>query len=256
MNNNNIVLEAQNIFKSYNNKCVVNNVSLVAKKNDVISIIGPSGAGKSTFLRCLNLLDIPDSGQILLNNNPISLVKGKASSLKVKNHKDLINLRRKVGFVFQNFNLWQHLTVIQNITESPIYSLKIPKNEAYQKAEEILVKVGIFNKSNNYPNELSGGEQQRVAIARTLAMDPEVILLDEPTSALDPERTEEVKEVISTLAKEKTTILVTHEVSFSKAVSNKIAFFNNGQIEEEGSVEEIFDNPKSARLQQFLKNSL
>lgn len=256
MDNKNIVLEVKNISKYYNHKCVLNNVSLVANKNDVISIIGPSGAGKSSFLRCLNLLDTPDSGEILLNNNPISLVKSKNNSLRAKYPKELLHLRRKVGFVFQNFNLWQHLTVIENITESPIYSLKVPKKDAYAKAEDLLVKVGIFNKSNSYTNELSGGEQQRVAIARTLAMNPEVILLDEPTSALDPERTKEVKEVISNLAKEKTTILVTHEVSFCKAVSNRIIFFNNGKIEEEGYTEEIFNNPKSTRLQQFLKNSL
>ncbi|KAL0263886.1 UNVERIFIED_CONTAM: hypothetical protein PYX00_010860 [Menopon gallinae] len=249
------ILEAKNIYKSYNNKPILNNVSLEAKEHDVISIIGSSGTGKSTFLRCLNLLNHPNDGELFLNNKKIPLIKGRDGLLKAKCNKELLELRRKVGFVFQNFNLWHHLTVIQNITESPIHSLNIPKKKAYEKAEELLVKVGLCSKAHNYPYELSGGEQQRIAIARALAMDPEVILLDEPTSALDPEKTSEVKEVISCLAKEKTTILVTHELNFCKAVANRVIFFNNGKIEEEGTAEDIFNNPKSERLKQFLANT-
>ncbi|KAL0265500.1 UNVERIFIED_CONTAM: hypothetical protein PYX00_010959 [Menopon gallinae] len=254
--NKRTILEAKNISICFNKKVIIKNVSLAAKEHDVISIIGSSGTGKSTFLRCLNLLNHPQSGELYLNNKNIPLVKGKDGLLKAKSKKELLELRRKVGFVFQNFNLWQHLTVIENITESPIYSLNIPKKQAYEKAEELLVKVGLCNKAYNYPHHLSGGEQQRVAIARALAMDPEVILLDEPTSALDPEKTNEVKEVISNLAKEKTTILVTHELHFCKAVSTRVIFFNQGIIEEEGSAEEVFNNPKSERLAQFLANSL
>jgi len=254
MKNKPTILEARNICKSYNNKIILNNISLVAKENDVISIIGSSGAGKSTFLKCLNLLNSPSSGELYLNNEKINLIKGSDGLLKAKNQKELLHLRRKVGFVFQNFNLWQHLDVLSNITEAPIHTLKIPKKEAIAKAEELLIKVGLYDKRKNYPFELSGGEQQRIAIARTLAMNPEVILLDEPTSALDPEKTKEVKEVISSLAKEKTTILVTHEISFCKAVSNRVLFFNEGKIEEEGSPEEIFNNPKSERLKKFLSS--
>ncbi|MGV3278083.1 ATP-binding cassette domain-containing protein [Rickettsiales bacterium LUAb2] len=250
------ILEAKNICKLHNNIPIINNISLTAYEHEVTTIIGPSGTGKSTFLRCLNLLNYPNSGELYLNNKKI-LLEAKHNELHPKNSKELLDLRQKVGFVFQNFNLWQHLTVLQNIIEAPTHVLKQKKDEAIHNAELLLDKVGLLNKRDAYPISLSGGEQQRIAIARTLAMKPLVMLLDEPTSALDPEKTREVTDVLNTLAKEGTTmIIVTHEMGFCKAISNKVIFLNNGKVEEEGNPSDVFDNPKSLRLQQFLNSVL
>lgn len=252
----NKVLEVKNISKSYQGRLILNDISLTCFEHDVISIIGGSGAGKSTFLRCMNLLTPPSAGEIFVNEEQIPLINRKGE-LQPKKHNDLLKLRQSIGFVFQSFNLWQHKTSLENIIEAPIHVLKKSKAEAIEQAEFLLNKVGLHNKKNNYPNELSGGEQQRVAIARTLALNPSIILLDEPTSSLDPEKTKEVTNVLKQLAEEGTSmIIVTHDIGVCKSISSRVVFLNNGVIEEEGKVESILYNPNSVRLQQFLNSVL
>lgn len=245
------------LHKSYGEHLVLKGVSLHAKKGDVISIIGSSGSGKSTFLRCINFLEQPSSGQIILNGETLTTVETK-TGLQVANAKQLQDFRTKLTMVFQHFNLWNHMTVIQNVMEAPIRVLKLSKSVAYERAAKYLEKVGIpRNAFDKYPVNLSGGQQQRVSIARALAMEPEVLLFDEPTSALDPELVGEVLKIMQNLAEEGTTmIVVTHEMGFARNVSNHVIFLHQGLIEEEGDPESVFGQPKSPRLQQFLSGAL
>ena len=252
--NNALVLDVQDLHKSFGDLKILKGISLSLYKGEVISLLGSSGSGKSTFLRCLNLLETPDSGRLILNNEELEL-KASPKGLIAKNQKQLQKYRSKVGMVFQSFNLWAHMTVLENVIEAPIHVLGIPRKEAIATAEILLDKVGLLNKKDTFPNSLSGGQQQRVAIARTLAMNPDVILFDEPTSALDPELVQEVLKVIQELAKEgMTMIIVTHEMDFARNVSDKILFFHQGVIEESGAPDEMFNNPKSERFKQFINH--
>ena len=250
-------LAVENIHKRYGETEVLKGVSLAARPGDVISILGSSGSGKSTFLRCINLLEQPNQGAIWLDEQEIKLRPGKHGMLRAENQKALQQLRTKVSMVFQSFNLWSHLNVLQNIIEAPVHVKKVPKPEAIDKARANLAKVGLnTDVEKKYPAQLSGGQQQRVAIARSLTMDPEVMLFDEPTSALDPELVGEVLKVIQALAIEgRTMIIVTHEINFARHVSNRVVFLSEGKIEEEGPPDEVLGRPKSERLIQFLSGT-
>lgn len=248
------VLEVQNLHKSFGELEILKGISLSLYKGEVISLLGSSGSGKSTFLRCLNLLENPNAGTIALNQEVLEL-KESPKGLVAKNQKQLQKYRSKVGMVFQSFNLWAHMTVLENVIEAPVHVLGIPKREAIATAEKLLDKVGLLDKKDVYPSSLSGGQQQRVAIARTLAMNPEVILFDEPTSALDPELVQEVLKVIQELAADgMTMIIVTHEMDFARNVSDQILFFHQGVIEESGEPEVMFTNPTSERFKQFINH--
>ena len=249
-------LEVQDLHKRYGSHEVLKGVSLKAAAGDVISIIGSSGSGKSTFLRCINLLEQPHAGKILLNNEELKLVANKDGALKAADPKQLQRMRSRLSMVFQHFNLWSHMTAMENIMEAPVHVLGMSKAEAREKAELYLAKVGVSHRKDAYPGHMSGGEQQRVAIARALAMEPEVMLFDEPTSALDPELVGEVLNVIKGLAEDgMTMLLVTHEMRFAFEVSDKIVFMNQGRIEEQGPPKELFERPQSPRLAEFLKNT-
>ncbi|WP_323841061.1 MULTISPECIES: ABC transporter ATP-binding protein [unclassified Moraxella] len=247
-----IALDLQDIHKSYGSLQVLKGVSLTAHDGDVISILGSSGSGKSTLLRCINLLENPTQGKIIVGGKELILTN-KKGELAAKNPKQLEDLRSKIGFVFQNFNLWPHKTILDNIIEGPTQVLKQPKSQAIAEAEQLLDKVGLLDKKNAYPDNLSGGQRQRVAIARALAMKPQVLLFDEPTSALDPELVNEVLAVMRELAGEgRTMLIVTHEMRFAREVSDKIVFLHQGRIEEMGTPAEVFDNPKSERVREFM----
>jgi histidine transport system ATP-binding protein len=250
-------LVVDNIHKQYGNKEVLKGVSLSAKKGDVISIIGSSGSGKSTFLRCINFLEKPNAGAIRLGNEDIRLGSNRHGELQVLDQKQLQRMRTKLAMVFQHFNLWSHLTVLGNVIEAPMHVLGLSRAEAVQRGEKYLAKVGLSDFADSYPSHLSGGQQQRVAIARALAMEPEVLLFDEPTSALDPELVGEVLKVMQGLAAEgRTMIVVTHEMAFAREVSTQVIFLHNGQIEEQGSPQQVFSQTKSERLRQFLSGAL
>jgi arginine/ornithine transport system ATP-binding protein len=250
-------LEVQDLHKRYGEHEVLKGVSLAAKAGDVISIIGSSGSGKSTFLRCINLLEQPHSGRILLNNEELKLLPSKDGSLRAADEKQLQRMRSRLSMVFQHFNLWSHMNVLENVIEAPVHVLGMNKREALEKAEHYLNKVGVAHRKHAYPAHMSGGEQQRVAIARALAMEPEVMLFDEPTSALDPELVGEVLKVMQDLAQEgRTMVVVTHEMGFAREVSNQLVFLHKGLVEETGCPKEVLANPKSERLQQFLSGSL
>lgn len=248
-------LELKDIHKSFGDLKVLKGVSLTANDGDVISILGSSGSGKSTLLRCINLLENPSQGQILVGQEELQLKPGKDGNLIAANRKQLEQMRSRIGFVFQSFNLWPHKTILENIIEAPVQVLKQPKAEAIARAEQLLEKVGLADKRNAYPDNLSGGQKQRVAIARTLAMDPQVLLFDEPTSALDPELVNEVLAVMKELADEgRTMLIVTHEMRFARDVSSQVVFLHEGQIEEMGPPEQMFNNPKSPRVQDFMSS--
>jgi len=250
-------LIVKNIYKKFGDTPVLRGVNLKANAGDVISIIGSSGSGKSTLLRCINLLEKPNQGNIILNGEELRLTLNKSGELDAQDEKQLSATRSKLSMVFQHFNLWPHMTVLENITEGPISVLKISKEDANSRAEKYLQKVGLTDFKNKYPISLSGGQQQRVAIARALCMEPEVILFDEPTSALDPELVGEVLKVMKDLASEgRTMIVVTHEMAFAREVSNHIIFLHKGVIEEEGIPANVLANPKSERLRQFLSGNL
>ena len=247
-----IALNLKDIHKNYGSLEVLKGVSLTAHDGDVISILGSSGSGKSTLLRCINLLEKPSSGEIFIGQEKLELIE-KKGELVAKNPKQLEKLRSKIGFVFQNFNLWPHKTILQNIIEGPTQVLGINKDEAIADAQRLLDKVGLLSKKDAYPDNLSGGQKQRVAIARTLAMKPQVLLVDEPTSALDPELVNEVLAVMKELADEgRTMLIVTHEMRFAREVSSQVVFLHQGRVEEMGPPDEIFDNPKSARVKEFM----
>ena len=250
-------LAVENIHKAYGTTEVLKGVSLAARPGEVISILGSSGSGKSTFLRCINLLELPNQGAIWLDDQEIKLRLGKNGMLRAENQRALQQLRTKVSMVFQSFNLWSHLNVLQNIIEAPVHVKKIPKPDAIAKARANLAKVGLNSEvEKKYPAQISGGQQQRVAIARALTMDPEVMLFDEPTSALDPELVGEVLKVIQALATEgRTMIIVTHEINFARHVSHRVVFLSEGKIEEEGPPGEVLEQPKSERLVQFLSGT-
>ena len=237
------MIEVKNLDKSYGKLHVLKGVSLNVQKGEKIAIIGPSGSGKSTFLRCLNLLETPDSGTINFEGTDIT-AKGT----------DINKIRQKMNMVFQHFNLFPHLTVLQNITLAPL-TLKIQtKEEAEENAMKLLQLIGLKDKANSYPSSLSGGQKQRIAIVRSLAMKPDVILFDEPTSALDPEMVGEVLQLMKDLAhKGMTMLVVTHEMAFAREVATRVLFMADGNIEEQGTPEEVFDNRKSERLRNFLK---
>jgi len=240
------VIEVKNLKISFGDLHVLKDVSIHIKQGEKIVVIGPSGSGKSTFLRCLNRLENPSGGTILFEGKDMT-----------SPDTDLDIPRRKMGMVFQNFNLFPHLTVMQNITLAPV-TLKLKSQEEAEKdALRLLERVGLTEKANVYPSTLSGGQKQRIAIVRALAMQPDVMLFDEPTSALDPEMVGEVLNVMKDLAKEgMTMVVVTHEMGFAREVADRVLFMNGGYIEEEGTPEQIFQNPKSERLQQFLKSVL
>ncbi|MGB1311298.1 MAG: ABC transporter ATP-binding protein [Leucothrix sp.] len=250
------VLQIDNIKKRFGDLEVLHGLSLEAEKGDVISLIGSSGSGKSTFLRCINLLEIPDQGDISLSGELIKLNTNRAGLRSPADPKQVQQLRSRIGMVFQQFNLWSHMTVLENVMEAPVRVQGLAKAEAKDTALEFLEKVGIEDKQDTYPAFMSGGQQQRAAIARALAMRPDAILFDEPTSALDPELVGEVLGVMRQLAEEGTTmIVVTHEMAFARDVSNKAIFLHQGLIEEQGRPSDLFNSPKSERLQQFLSNT-
>ncbi len=250
-------LLVEDLRKSYGNNEVLKGVSLSANAGDVTCIIGSSGSGKSTLLRCINLLEQPNQGRITLNGESLRLVSDKNGALKAEDPKQLQRLRSKLAMVFQHFNLWSHMTALENVIEAPIHVLGQSKAEALERGEQLLNRVGVAHRKHMYPAHMSGGEQQRVAIARALAMEPEVMLFDEPTSALDPELVGEVLKVMRDLADEgRTMVVVTHEMGFAREVSNSAIFLHHGLIEEQGKPKEILVNPQSERLRQFLSGSL
>lgn len=240
------MIEVKNLKISFGKLNVLKDVSINIQKGEKIVIIGPSGSGKSTFLRCLNRLETPDGGQILFEGNDLTDPK-----------TDLDLCRQKMGMVFQHFNLFPHLTVLQNITLAPVTLKLKTEEEAKSEAMQLLERIGLPDKANVYPSTLSGGQKQRIAIVRSLAMHPDVMLFDEPTSALDPEMVGEVLEVMKDLARDgMTMVVVTHEMGFAREVADWVLFMNEGYIEEEGTPDEIFQHPKSERLQQFFKSIL
>jgi octopine/nopaline transport system ATP-binding protein len=243
----------QDLHKSFGNLEVLKGVSLSAREGDVVAMIGSSGSGKSTFLRCINFLETPTKGRITITGEEIAMKPGRDGNLHAADKRQLERLRTKLGMVFQSFNLWQHMTVLQNVIEAPVHVLGLSKAEAVARAEALLNKVGLFEKRDQYPAFLSGGQQQRAAIARALCMEPKVMLFDEPTSALDPELVGEVLRVIRDLANEgRTMILVTHEMKFARDVASHIIYLHQGVIEEEGPPEKVFGNPASERCRQFV----
>lgn len=248
-------LKAQNVYKAFGDNQVLRGVDLLAHEGDVVSLIGSSGSGKSTFLRCINFLELPDSAEISMGDIAISVNEQNRASLLKQQHTSIQLLRSRLGMVFQDFNLWTHLTVLENVTQGPVKVLGQARQEAIGVAMELLDKVGISEKASQYPVQLSGGQQQRVAIARALAMQPRVLLFDEPTSALDPELVGEVLKVMRELAMEgRTMIVVTHEMGFAREVSSHAIFLDEGRIGEEGSPEALFKNPETERCRQFINS--
>lgn len=242
MNAKNCIIKVENMTKAFGENVVLENINTEVYQGDIIAIIGPSGCGKSTFIRTLNMLETPTSGAIYVDG--VNLVEKGT---------DINKMRQKVGMVFQHFNLFPNLSVLKNITLAPIKTGKMSESEANEKAMELLRRVGLEDKANAYPDTLSGGQKQRIAIVRALAMDPEVLLFDEPTSALDPEMVGEVLNLMKELAESgMTMVVVTHEMGFAKEVANRVLFFDEKGIKEEGTPSEIFDTPKSERLQNFL----
>jgi ABC-type histidine transport system ATPase subunit len=249
------VLELKQLEKNFGENRVLKGINLSAKKGDVISIIGSSGSGKSTMLRCINFLETPDNGSINVCGETIDCSEVNLSNPDKKLQNQIINVRKKLGMVFQSFNLWSHMNILDNITEAPVHVLGKDKEDAEQEAMKLLEQVGIKDKAYDYPVHLSGGQQQRAAIARALAISPEILLFDEPTSSLDPELVDEVLSVMRKLAEEgKTMLVVTHEMEFARKVSNKVIFLHDGLIEEEGHPDTVFTNPQSERCRNFLFN--
>ncbi|WP_027348825.1 ABC transporter ATP-binding protein [Halotalea alkalilenta] len=240
------------LHKSFGDNPVLRGLSLTARKGDVITLIGASGSGKSTFLRCMNLLERPNAGEIVVHGESIRF-KDTRRGREVADHRQVERIRSKLSMVFQNFNLWAHMTLLANVIEAPIHVLKVPKAEARARGMALLERVGLAERANYYPAQLSGGQQQRGAIARALAMEPEVMLFDEPTSALDPELVGDVLRVMRELADEgRTMIVVTHEMAFARDVSSQVVYLHQGRVEEAGPPGQVLDNPTSPRLRQFL----
>ncbi|PCE32002.1 ABC transporter ATP-binding protein [Burkholderia ubonensis] len=258
MNSQTQKLFVDDLHKRYGSNEVLKGVSLKANAGDVISVIGSSGSGKSTMLRCINFLEQPNAGRIFVDGEEVRTALDKTGALRAAEPKQLQRVRTKLSMVFQHFNLWSHMNVLENVIEAPVNVLKLNKRDAEERAREYLEKVGLPPRvEKQYPSHLSGGQQQRVAIARALAMHPDVMLFDEPTSALDPELVGEVLKVMQKLAEEgRTMVVVTHEMGFARNVSNHVMFLHQGRVEEEGVPAEVFANPKSERLRQFLSGSL
>jgi len=252
----NAPLIATDIHKTFGDNEVLKGISLEAHKGDVISVLGSSGSGKSTFLRCINLLEIPTSGDIQVHGEKVEFKINRHKERVPANIKQVERMRSQLSMVFQGFNLWSHMTVMENIIEAPIHVLGVSRAEAIERAEAHLNRVGLYERKDYYPAHMSGGQQQRAAIARALAMDPEVMLFDEPTSALDPELVTEVLKVMRGLAEEgRTMVVVTHEMAFARDVSNKVMFLHKGKIEEFGSPKQVFENPNSERFKQFISSA-
>lgn len=248
-------IRVDNLHKRFGQLEVLKGVSLSAQPGDVVAVIGGSGSGKSTMLRCINLLEMPTSGEIAIQGETYRLRSGKNDDQQPVDRKQVQRIRAQLGMVFQSFNLWPHRTVLGNVTEVPIHVLGVPRGEAEDRARKALDRVGLSQKLDAWPGHLSGGQQQRAAIARVLAVDPLAMLFDEPTSALDPELVGEVLTVIRDLAQEKRTmILVTHEMAFARDVASHVVFLRDGRIEEQGPPEQIFGAPESPHLQQFIRS--
>lgn len=246
MNDNTVILEVKNLRKSFEEHEVLKGISTTIRKGDVLALIGPSGCGKSTFLRSLNLLEVPTEGHVLFEGTDLT-----------DKSVDINHVREKIGMVFQQFNLFPNMTIKENIMLAPVKLGRMTKEEAANKALELLARIGLSEKADAYPAQLSGGQKQRVAIVRSLAMNPDIILFDEPTSALDPEMVGEVLSVMKELAETgMTMVVVTHEMGFAREVANRVMFINDGVIQEENTPEEIFGNPKNPRLREFLSKVL
>lgn len=249
----NVALEVKQLRKSFGRLEVLKGVSLTAREGDVISIIGSSGSGKSTLLRCINFLEVPDAGEVVIGGELIQTKKRKDGARVPADRKQVDRIRSSLGMVFQSFNLFSHMTVLENVIEGPVHVQKRPRSEVITEAEALLAKVGIAEKRDQYPSHLSGGQQQRAAIARALACHPQVMLFDEPTSALDPELVGEVLRVIHQLAREgRTMLIVTHEIAFAREVSSRVVFIDEGTILEEGPPDQVLEDPASDRCRQFL----
>ncbi|MGR3821288.1 MAG: ABC transporter ATP-binding protein [Salipiger marinus] len=250
------VIEIRDLHKSYGPLEVLKGVSVTARRGDVVSLIGSSGSGKSTLLRCCNLLEDSQQGEILFKGEPVRW-SGQGAARRPADPKQVLRIRTTLSMVFQQFNLWAHMTILQNVMEAPLTVLGRPRDEVEAAARGYLDKVGIGDKADAWPGQLSGGQQQRAAIARALCMEPEALLFDEPTSALDPELEQEVVRVIRDLAEEgRTMILVTHDMKMARDVSDQVIFLHQGLIEEEGAPDRLFDAPQSARLQGFLRSTM
>ena len=246
-------LTVSDIHKSFGALEVLKGLSVTARKGDVISILGASGSGKSTFLRCINLLEIPDRGSITVGGETVAMKTNRRGRNVPADIRQVERIRARLAMVFQQFNLWSHMTIMENVIEAPCHVLKISRQEALARGETYLRKAGIIDKADAYPAHLSGGQQQRAAIARALAMEPEVMLFDEPTSALDPELVGEVLQVMRDLAAEgRTMMVVTHEMGFAREVSSRVLFLHQGLIEEDGSPDQVFNSPRSERFRQFI----
>lgn len=246
------VVEIEGLHKSFGSLEVLKGISFRACEGEVVALIGSSGSGKSTLLRCINMLEIPDGGTVKIAGEMIKL-HGEGSHRRIADEEQIRRIRSELGMVFQSFNLWAHLTILQNVMEAPLIVQRRNSAEVEKEAVAMLAKVGIGEKAHAYPNQLSGGQQQRAAIARALCINPRVMLFDEPTSALDPELEVEVLRVIKILADEgRTMVLVTHDMEFARSVSDRVIFLHQGKIEEEGTPDEVFGATRSARLKQFL----
>ena len=245
----------KDLRKSFGPLEVLKGVSLQAHDGDVLAILGASGSGKSTMLRCINMLEVPDGGEVTIGGEAIRLKRGRRGRPEPADRRQVERMRSRVAMVFQSFNLWSHMTVLENVIEAPVHVQGRPKAEAVAEGEALLAKVGIADKRGHYPSHLSGGQQQRAAIARALAMRPQVMLFDEPTSALDPELVGEVLRVMRALAEEgRTMLVVTHEMGFARDVASRVVFLHKGMVEEEGAPAEVFGQPKSDRFRQFISS--
>ncbi len=250
-------LQVEDLHKSFGSIEVLKGISLEAHEQDVISILGSSGSGKSTLLRCINLLETPSAGKVYVRGELIKMREKRPGERIAEDRKQVERIRSKLAMVFQQFNLWAHMTAIQNVVEAPLHVLKLPKAEARERAEKIMQRVGMYEHRNYYPSQLSGGPQQRTAIARALAMEPDMLMFDEPTSALDPELVGEVLKVMQSLAEEgRTMLVVTHEMGFAREVSSRVLFLHEGLVEENGTPDQVFDHPESERFKQFLSGAL
>jgi octopine/nopaline transport system ATP-binding protein len=249
------VVRLTKLHKRFASLEVLKGISLEAKEGEVVSILGSSGSGKSTMLRCINMLEVPDAGEVAVGGETIGL-KQTRHGMRPADMRQVDRIRAHIGMVFQSFNLWSHMTILENVIETPIHVQKRPRAECIEEAEALLSKVGIADKRNHYPSHLSGGQQQRAAIARALAQRPRLMLFDEPTSALDPELVGEVLRVMRALAEEgRTMLVVTHEMGFAREVSSKVVFLHKGIVEEEGTPAEVFGGSRSERLRQFLRGA-
>jgi arginine/ornithine transport system ATP-binding protein len=257
MTDNAEALRIEDLHKSFGQIEVLRGISFEAHEQDVISNLGSSGSGKSTLLRCINLLEMPTAGKVFVHGELIKMRDLKSGERVPEDRKQVERIRAKLAMVFQQFNLWAHMTVIQNVIEAPIHVLKVSKSEAVERAKRLLQRVGLYEHRDYYPAHLSGGQMQRAAIARALAMEPDMLLFDEPTSALDPELVGEVLKVMQSLAEEgRTMLVVTHEMGFSRGVSSRVLFLDQGLLIEDGEPEEVFNHPKSDRFKEFLSGIL